>query len=302
METAQLHNKMVQQNPNRWDAEEQGKRYNDYIKTGDYEHPEPPIKPLSLTDAAMRTMNKVATKEYIDPKEAQQTYTIGGVPYKKATVYSAKKEDVIPYIQATIANNDQYAAGALKEWNGLTPQEKEEYHKTNPQNPILEMAVDRHWKEWVKTEEKEQRNIVSTRSGYNLNLFGRDVKFSPGQQKQGTIAYADKTYSNPIEFDGSFKFTNVPTNGGNVLKGQYTKPLSSRGNIEGYLKNYDPERDVFILAATGTDPNVDNGSLMEIPASNLNQTEINKIPIYVNGKPTTIGAIRGQKSTTTATK
>jgi hypothetical protein len=119
----------------------------------------------------MKTLNKVATKEYIDPAE-DMVYNKGGVPYKKSTTYSAQKTDVVPYIKAALSDNDQYAAGAIKEWNELTPQEKEKYHVANPQNPILEMAVDRHWKEWVKSEVKETRNTMGRggSKGFDWNL------------------------------------------------------------------------------------------------------------------------------------
>jgi hypothetical protein len=108
--------------------------------------------------------------------------------------------------------------------------------------------------------------------------------------------YGDQTYTNPVDFDGSFKIMSIPTKGGKKLKGTVSLPITSKGNIEGYLKNYDTERDVFIFAATGTDPDIDSGTLVEIPASNLNQAEVNKIPVIVNGQQATLGAIRTNTS------
>jgi hypothetical protein len=300
MAQMQLHQKMVAQNPSRWDAEELSQWVNDYMKTGTYEHPEPPIRPLSLTDAAMKMMNKVATKEYI-PREDYQTYTVGGVPYMKYTAYSAKKEDVVPYIQSAISSNDQYAAGALKEWNSLTPQEKETYHNANPKNPILEMAVDRHWKEWVTSKEREEKNTMPARGGgLVIDLFGKHyTNFAPGVQLQGTRNISDKNFDNPIEFNGTLKLSNVYTTGGIKLGGRTSRDITTKGNIEGYLKAYDPVSDKLILVATGTDPDIDSGTHLEIPAKNVNEAELNKIPVVVNGKQTTLGAIRGTISAPT---
>jgi hypothetical protein len=124
-------------------------------------------------------------------------------------------------------------------------------------------------------------------------MFGQTVK-TPGRQG-ATQTYGDRTYTSLYDFDGSLKLQNIPTSGGVTLRGINSAAINTKGNVEGYLKHYDAEKDVLIIAATGTDPNIDSGTLMEIPVGNLNQAEVSKLPIEVNGKMTTVGAIRGNR-------
>jgi hypothetical protein len=159
-------------------------------------------------------------------------------------------------------------------------------------NPIVKWAMDTKSERYVSSKP----NITNPPSNSNfVTLFGQPMK-SAGV-KGGSQRYGDQTYENLYDFDGSFVLKNVPTKGGKVLKGNSSKPISTSGNIEGYLKHYDPDRDVFILAATGTDPNIDSGTLLEIPVGNLNQPETNKIPLMENGKQSSLGVIRVSKPT-----
>lgn len=249
MEQAQLHNKMTMQNPNRWDAEEQQNRYNEYIKTGTYDHTEPPIKPLSLTDAAMKNINKVATKEYA-PEDERKSYSVNGVPYYKQTTYSARKEDVIPYIKSAIADNDQYGAGVLKEWNELPAQEKESYHTKNPSNPILEMAVDKHWKEWVKSEEKDVKNSQGTGNKAGFSVFkgtGKDVTYTPTSAravKLGTTDYSSFHDIPNIPVDDV-----TPQDKIRVLSPDGEEEMQPASNIPADLVGYDENTDELIFTA-----------------------------------------------------
>lgn len=164
-------------------------------------------------------------------------------------------------------------------------------------NPIIKWAMEEKGKRYQTT--RPQVSNPPSSGGFGM-FFGQQLK-SPGV-KGTTRTYGDKTYNDLYDFDGSLILKNIPTEGGVKLRGQSSGPITSKGNIEGYLKHYDAERDVLIVAATGTDPNVDSGTLLEIPAGNINQAELNNLPIRVDGKMTTLGQIRGNKPAGTAAK
>jgi hypothetical protein len=153
-------------------------------------------------------------------------------------------------------------------------------------NPIVRWATETFGEGYVK---KDQTLKNPPGSG----VFGQKVR-TPGKQGS-TRTYGDRTYTSLYDFDGSLKLQNIPTSGGVTLRGRNSAAINTKGNVEGYLKHYDAEKDVLIIAATGTDPNIDSGTLMEIPVGNLNQAEVEKLPIEVDGKMTTVGAIRGNK-------
>jgi hypothetical protein len=268
-----------------YDHEKGDAKYNNYLRTGFYNNS--PLEPSAMTIEDVFGQRKIQTANAYEEPDKNNPDRIAQ--------YSASKDDVGQQIANEAHAKPRVMKDVFNEWGRLPQEEKDKkLADSGGKNPILQNYIDNHWQNLV---EKKFVNKTKTpvAKGLTFNLFGRDVKFAPGQQSQGTVVYGDKTYNKPIEFDGSFKLTNVPTSGAAKLRGTSSSPLSSRGNIEGYLKNYDPDRDVLILAATGTDPNVDNGTLMEIPAKNLNQAEINKMPIVVDGKQTTLGSIRGNK-------
>ena len=236
MATMQLHQKMVAQNPNRWDESELNNWVSDYMKTGKYEHPEPPIKPLSLTDAAMKNINKVATKEFHDPNE-DVVYGKGGTSYKDETIYSAQKQDVAPYIQASIANNDQYAAGALQEWQESGDIDRQKYHKENPSNPILAMMVDKHWKEWVKADVKTTRNIQAT--------GGTKKQVEPQEAKD--VGIIGQTAYPKFHDLGNRPISNVTPPLIRVLDPEGETPMKPASPITAILIGYDESRDEFIM-------------------------------------------------------
>ncbi len=163
-------------------------------------------------------------------------------------------------------------------------------------NPIIKWAMEEKGKGYQTT--KPQVSNPPGSGGFGL-MFGQTVK-TPGRQAS-TQTYGDRTYTSLYDFDGSLKLQNIPTSGGVTLRGRNSADINTKGNVEGYLKHYDAEKDVLIIAATGTDPNIDSGTLMEIPVGNLNQAEVSKLPIEVNGKMTTVGAIRGSKPAKKAT-
>jgi hypothetical protein len=153
-------------------------------------------------------------------------------------------------------------------------------------NPIVRWATETFGEGYVK---KDQTLKNPPWSG----VFGQKVR-TPGK-RGSTRTYGDRTYTSLYDFDGSLKLQNIPTSGGVTLRGRNSAAINTKGNVEGYLKHYDAEKDVLIIAATGTDPNIDSGTLMEIPVGNLNQAEVEKLPIEIDGKMTTVGVIRGNK-------
>jgi hypothetical protein len=276
MEAAQTHNKMVMQNPNRWDAEEQTKRYNDYIATGTYNHTEPPIKPLSLTNAAMKLANKVATKEYIAEDETK-TYSLNGVPYKKNITYSASRDDVAPYIKAAISDDPQYAAGAIKEWNELATPDKETYFKKNPANPIFEMAVDKHWKEWVKSEEKEVKNTSGTsRTTFDWNksissAHNKNADYPIQPQIKQTTAYGTFNLPDVMSLGVSSQTTEqqpIPE----IIKNENGKevivPINDQARFN--VISYSPSKDIIIVKILDDGETVEQDEVVALPAARYN--------------------------------
>jgi hypothetical protein len=164
-------------------------------------------------------------------------------------------------------------------------------------NPIVKWAMEEKGKRYQTT--RPQISNPPSSGGFGV-FFGQTLK-TPGV-KGNTQTYGDKTYNSLYDFDGSLILKNVPTKGGIKLMGRTTRDVSTMGNIEGYLKHYDPEKDVLIVAATGTDPNIDSGTLMEIPATNINQTELDKLPLKDGGKMTTVGEIRDKRQSTETKK
>jgi len=302
--------KIVQSDQNKWDTEEWDQLKLDYLKNGRLQDVELPIRAQPL-DFTRDKANGTQTIEYGEPTLVNGKWMRGGKQF------SASEPEARAKVKNKVFSSEANRKWLLKEFNSLSEQDKIKYLDVNgdnqlsdaerrqglqnvDNNPILRYAQDKYWSQARDVSDLRESSVEPPRtaSGLSINLFGRTVKFAPGAEKQGSVIYGDETFVDPVEFDGSFKINNIPTRGGKVFRRTGTSSITSNGNIEGYLKNYDKERDVLILAATGTDPNIDNGTLVEIPASNFNQVEINKIPIVINGKQTTLGAIRETKPTT----
>ena len=110
----------------------------------------------------------------------------------------------------------------------------------NLNNPILKWAQDKFAPELIKKDYGRGTNIPSKTGGAS------STRPNPGVRRQTSVIYGDQQYNNPYDFDGRFKLTNVPTIGGKKLKGTVSLPITSKGNIEGYLKEYVPEKEVLI--------------------------------------------------------
>lgn len=308
MSTMQLHQKMVAQNPNRWDDGQLNQWVSDYMKTGHYDHTEPPIKPLSLTDAAMKNMSKVATKEYHDPAE-DKLYDKGGVPYKDQTTYSAQKQDVIPYIQASIANNDQYAAGTIKEWNELGTVDKEKYHKANPGNPLLEMAVDRHWKEWVKQDVKTTRNTVGgTSSGGDMRTW-QGQKYTPTSAMESPFPGLPSKDYHPVT--NLSKQITIPIGSMELL--EPTKAVSGvekpNQSIKGFVTGYDKDSDKITFLISQDYKDLDYASLasgkgmqIAVPRGSFSKEIFDNLEIVDGGKLIKLKDLQKPAQTPTFTK
>jgi hypothetical protein len=301
MEAAQTQNKMVAQNPNRWDVTEQAQRYNDYIQTGNYNYQEPPIKPLSLTDAAMKNMNKVSAKEYHLPEE-DKTYTKNGVNYIDRTTYSAGKEDVAPYIKSAIANDDQYAAGALKEWNELGQADKEKYHNSDPTNPILGMAIDRHWKEWVKQDVKTERNMVGGTSSGNMRTW-QGNKYTPTSAMESPFPSMPSNTYHPIP--NVSKQITIPISKMELLEPDKAVSGIEKPNqsIKGFVTGYDENSDkiTFLISQDYKDldyPTLASGKGMQIavPRSSFSKEIFDDLEIMKDGKLTKLKDVVAPKT------
>jgi hypothetical protein len=290
MEAAQTHNKMVAQNPNRWSAEEQAKRYSDYINTGNYNFTEPPIKPLSLTDAAMKNVNKIAVKEYHLPEE-DKTYAKNGVNWIDKTTYSAGKEDVIPYIKNALTD-DQYAAGVLKEWNDLGEADKEVYHKKNPSNPIFEMAVDKHWKEWVKQDVKTERNMVGGSTGGNMRTW-QGNKYTPTSAMESPFPSLPSNTYHPLP--NISKQITIPISNMELLEPDKAIAGTEKPNqsIKGFVTGYDENSDKITLLISQDYKDLDyptlasgKGMQIAVPRSAFSKEIFDDLEIMKDGKLT----------------
>jgi hypothetical protein len=275
------------------------RRWDSFISTGDWE--QGPLLPSSVDPDEFfgKDVNKgnfgdtTVSKTVLNPDKTLTT---------KKFESTGTEQDGRNLVASYMHGNDRMARGWIEKFQQLKTTNPQEYKKyiEEGNNPILRWAQDNYWDKVLKTKEITEQKPVLTgkKGGIDIDLFGRHyANFQAGQQRNGSITYADKTYNNPIEFDGTAKISYVPTTGGIKLGARTSRNLTSKGNIEGYLKAYDPDGDKIIIAATGTDPNIDNGTLLEIPAGNLNKAEIDKIPIVVNGQTTNLGTLRNKAGT-----
>lgn len=189
--------------------------------------------------------------------------------------------------------------------NGKIDPAESQYIHTNtsmPDNPIMKWAMNYppYLERGMGVTESSSKTIAVPRSGasdISINIGGADLKVSPATKRDSPVVYGDKTYNDTYAFAGNTTLSNLPTDGGLRFRGTSSRGLK-KGNITGKLKDYVADDDMIIIEASTGIPELDieTKGLVAIPRSSIQGAD--NLPVIVNGKTTTIGAIRGTNSAT----
>ena len=164
-------------------------------------------------------------------------------------------------------------------------------------NPIIEWAQDTFWKNKIKIEEKTAEKPVTekkVKEGTDARVGGETIRILSGVKRPSTIKYGGVNRQNLYSFSGGEVINNIATDGGTDLSKPSPIALGSGTNISGQLVDYDADANALIIRTTTGIPtlNLDSKSLVQIPLDNVIGGE--NLPITVDGKETTIGAMAGQ--------
>jgi hypothetical protein len=290
---------MLKDTQGRFDKEEFRQWEEDYQQSGQFDHATMPLQGVSPSIFLQK--NPVPGTETYDPK----------ISSKRSGTQAEARE----WIRQQAYTSEVFRIGLIKEFQALSPTDKAKYLDTDksgtvspqeaqagegvnvnkPDNPILRYALEKYTNTAIGVtalKPTKPSTGSSSKSSNKIELFGKWTDFAPGNQGIGTVKYKETPYADHIDFDGTFKLSNINSRDGLILRGETSKKITKAGVVEGTLKAYIPSEDVFVISAVGTDPDIDIGTLLEIPAKNLNQKEINKMPVIVNGAKTTLGSLR----------
>jgi hypothetical protein len=323
LEKYQLALKTIQANPDKYSLDKFQKAMVDpedgYFVKGKYNDMVLPLMPKSPEVFFGKSANKVSGTPTTTPTKFRTSPA--GVQEQMDMTFSGSDEETKRHIVANILNDPQLLEGAYEDFDKLSAKDKmvylsdydtdnsgtisEEEQQNIPSltsksedNPILRFAQDRYLpiaKGISDTAWKPSPKPSATSTTKKYKVGEKYVAVNPGEKRVGAVPISNKTYSDPIEFDGTYKISYVPTANATELSGTSTFDITDKTNVEGFLKLYDPEKDVFVFATTGSDPDIDSGILIEVPAKDLRPSDISGLPVIVDGKETTIEQARANR-------
>jgi len=317
LERFKLMDKMVLSRPDQWDTDEWNVLKANYLKTGDLPDVELPVRAKPLEVALNeKKLEGTQTIDYGQP------FIFNGQKVKQGTYYSGTEQEARDYVKGMVLSNPAYQKDIYQKFSKLPEAEKIKYLDVNndgtvdrneaaiasqsgtTDNPILKWAQDTYWQKARATKEGAMTSAEKSQGTQGNKYFigGKWQIVSEGQKKEGTVDLSGVRYDSPIEFNGSYKVNYIPTARAKELTGTSSIKITDATNVEGYLKLYDPTKDVFVFAASGADPNIPNGTMIEVPATDLRNSDIKDFPVIVNGKKMTIEQIRANRGTGTQNK
>jgi hypothetical protein len=284
---------IVKQNPLKYDVDEWAQATADYMQTGVFNASVPPIKAQSI-DLALEN-NQISGTGYNVRKPV-------GTGIEEVT-YSASEPEAREFVRSVALNNEAYLKDLVKQFQGLDPQTKLQYLDTDKNgviskqegqdtNPIIRWAQDTKWQKAVKVTPHPWKRTTTSGTGTSETAKAKAQKvtgvFTPN------VTYGTINYTNSYKFPGSEVKRNIPTQNAKGIYGDYEDALAS-GNVAGRLLLYNPERDVLVFETVGSSESADTKgtTLVEIPASNL--TDIDTLPIVINGVSGTVGELRARE-------
>jgi hypothetical protein len=316
LERFKLMDKTVQSRPDQWDTDEWNTLKADYLKTGNLPDVELPVraKPLEVF-LNEKKLEGTQTLDYGQP------FMYNGQKVKQGTYYSGTEQEARDYVKGMVLSNPAYQKDVFQKFSKLPEAEKIKYLDVNDgtvdrneaamasqsgttDNPILKWAQDTYWQKARATKEGAMTSASPAQSTQGNKYFigGKWQIVSEGQKKEGTVDLSGVKYDSPLEFNGSYKVNYIPTARAKELTGTSSIKITDATNVEGYLKLYDPTKDVFVFAASGADPNIPNGTMIEVPATDLRNSDIKDFPVMVNGKKLTIEQLRANRGTSSQSK
>ncbi len=295
----------------------------EYFNTGKLPSNMLDVAPQSITNylSSLKPLTDIQETVTEDVKDAK-----GNVVGKRLVdVSKGRTQEQAQYAILEAMQEEPMLKTVIRDFDGLSPEEqmkwvgdydrngvvdpadvKYAHERTDVRdNPIVKWALqnptylDAAMQKKVSSS-KALPSASSGKGGLMINFGGQKVSVSPAYKRKDPVTYGDKVYYNSYNFPGKNLIPNIPTNGGKVFIENYSEDIEG-GNIQGYIKDYIPDEDVVIIEATKGYPdlNIKTGGLVAIPAGNI--TDIDNLPITDGGKTMTIGDLRGNRPSQTAT-
>jgi hypothetical protein len=303
MQKYQAMKKTVENNPD-YDSATFQKWEQEYLQTGKFDYTKPPLAPINLTGYIATEADKSFKGEV--------NYKDGRARLNPDDPADAKKID--EFIKSITLINPRAVESAQREWDSLGLEGQKPFledinnDKVIDANDIDNNAIMRYiiqkpeYRDQVVGFKENRPKAASTTisKGIPVNVGGRDVQVPTGQKRTVTLTYGGISRPNLYTFGGTATLYDIPTDGGYMLYDTYRDgaPMGGWNISAGKLKDYDADRDLVIIQTTTGDPTLgtERVQLVEIPAQNIQN--VNNLPMTINGKQTTLGAIRGKTQTT----
>jgi hypothetical protein len=301
------HDALVKQNPLRYDRAKQAVNTDNFFKSGDYQNTTPPLKSKDFSMFLKDQSNKF-NKAKISYSSAKDEY--GRIVDQFTNI---DDKDIPSFIESNLFADDQAFQGLTEEFLAdQSPEKMALLTDTNKDGRITNEDADENviiaWAKknpkyinavrQIETTSRNANKSASTtpNKGTPVKVAGATVNIFPGE-KVGVRTYGGKVYSaNAYGFGGNTPLYGIPTAGATLLTGKWADEVDP-GSVNARLVLYDPDKRVFLIETTSGSESAMTASkvLLEVPESSITNSE--NIPLNDNGKQTTVGAVRGTKST-----
>jgi hypothetical protein len=319
---------LVDKNPGRYNRESFYKnRATKFYNEGVLDRSEPELIPKTLSEYAASGKYKISggTPSYTD-----QEVTVGGKRYKRTYRTMGGVNDAAPLVVSLVLGEDQARQATLFEWESLTPEEKMKYFDLNNDkvidaresqmgetiaskglsrgmsrdhnNPILKMAIDRHWKEFIDTEPVADQAITEPSSGggdfwATINVGGSPTKYQPTSDIPTQIG--NTQYNTYHEYQRMPTWNISPSGGVRVLESDKITDtdIQPKTTLSVQLTGYDEEKDEFTFTVMKDFKNLTApdkyhkgaGSQIAVKRSALSPEIFNNMEIIKNGQKFKVG-------------
>jgi hypothetical protein len=298
------------------DHEDFNNRWNDYLKTGNYD--QSPLLPASISPNDY--FNKDANKFKGNPADVTTVENIGGVPQKVTRTASGTEAQGRTWVQDRLHNDDRFARGVIQDFQNLkntNPSLYKQYLDTDingtvspdgarasqsvNSNPILKYAQDNYWQNALKLGESKpvtlkmgsatkfdysKVNATNNQNGLYTPQDGFAAKDATGKVFN-LPSYQDLGQKKVVTVDQNIKQIYTKDKNGNETLVPFNQ--SAKFDITGYSKDKDQ---ILITLDSGTtgDGDYSKGDQLVVPAADFDDVLKNKYGIF-----------RGQQTTTATT-
>ena len=292
---------MLKDTQGRFDKDEFRQWEEDYQQSGQFDHA---TMPLQGANPYLFLRN--------NPVKGTESYD-----EKTNSILSGTPAEAQNWIRQQAYTSEIFRIGLIKEFQALSPSDKTKYldtdksgtvspqeaqagqgvDATNPDNPILKYALEKYTKDAIKTDAYKGKAKTGGAKPTAQEKMGKKqvqvanttVYISPGRRETNPV-YGDTTYSPfSFRFGDSVVHYGIPTVNFKRITGTSTNPDPAKGNVNGRLRLYDPQKHVLLIELVGSSESSDTGSgdLIEIPEANFQGFE--NIPVMMGNEVKSIG-------------